>query len=194
MPSLPWTCHTVNSNARKIPYLSLTLGIVFFRSLSKIHDHRWGLEQRLIYMTDSFAVFESSCFVTTERWSSRKIDFALSIRVSFFVPSSVAREYHHSADIHSRLVARRKLRAHRWAQLITCGRNCKSLKHYFKPIYPHQISSIKFQFGLFVSLTVHNWFPTIFLKNFSKIINAVGWPDDLHGSLPILCDKVTFFA
>jgi len=35
----PWTLP-------KLPSLPLELGIAFFQSLSEIHDHKWGLEQR----------------------------------------------------------------------------------------------------------------------------------------------------
>jgi len=52
----------------KIPSLSGDPGILLFRLLPKIQDHRQGSEQdRFTVKTDSFAVFESSRFVTTER-------------------------------------------------------------------------------------------------------------------------------
>jgi len=42
-------------------------GVTLFQSLPKIRDHRCGSEQRLIFHTGSFAVFESSRFANTKR-------------------------------------------------------------------------------------------------------------------------------
>jgi len=51
----------------KIPSLPLALEIVFFQSLPRIHDHEVRIGTLTYLKTDSFAVFETLRFVTTER-------------------------------------------------------------------------------------------------------------------------------
>jgi len=62
-------CHEVSHHwlFTKIPSLPLTPEIILFRSLPKIQDHWEGSERRPIQKTDSFAVFETSRFATTDR-------------------------------------------------------------------------------------------------------------------------------
>jgi len=51
----------------KIPPLPLLLGMAHFQSLPEIHDHRcMGIRTKTGLNTDSFAVFQSFRFVTTE--------------------------------------------------------------------------------------------------------------------------------
>jgi len=55
-------CHAVKS----LQY-AISAGIVFFQSLSDIHDHSWRSEKDRFKIKSFFAVFESSRFVTKEQ-------------------------------------------------------------------------------------------------------------------------------
>jgi len=71
-------CHDVSHRElyANIPSLPFALGVVFFRSLPKIHDEvRDRKTDR--FEPDSFAVLESSSFVITEQKNSRRIAFAV---------------------------------------------------------------------------------------------------------------------
>ena len=55
-----WEIFAINSS---LPFVVLT---VFFQLSPKIRDHMWGRNKDQ-FKTESFAVFESSCFFSTER-------------------------------------------------------------------------------------------------------------------------------
>ena len=67
----------------KTSFRSLALEIAFFRSLPKIHDHV-RIRKKTVLKIKSFACFDSSHFMTTEKTKVRSTALALPIRVSSF--------------------------------------------------------------------------------------------------------------
>ena len=77
-----------------IPNLPLVLSIALFQSLSKIHDHSWKFKTKTDLQIDGFVVLESSCCLTAERQSSRRISFVFcqSVQPYPLFPPSVTLE------------------------------------------------------------------------------------------------------
>jgi len=78
----------------KSQFLPLVLEIVFFQSLPKIHDHRWGSEQTDL-KTDSFAVVSKLPFCRHRaiKLTQNCVCFTNPC-INLSISPSVAREYH----------------------------------------------------------------------------------------------------
>ena len=79
----------------KVPPQPLVLAIALFQLLPKIHDHRWGPEQRPIYkLTALWCLKAAVAWPQSEKAHAGFRLFFSNPCINFPFPSSVTREYH----------------------------------------------------------------------------------------------------